>query len=693
MKDERWWMLAGYLTLLELGLGFVDDDEGPPLAAAPFEVVQEAEALACVRLGADKEGEDTDEGQWDYFSPYALIILCALLLEPLLRLKVVMDPSSSGTSEPQTPRVRTRRNTAAAAGMTPTQQNPNYVPQEEEVQPEAGSKAKGRQRKRSTTASSTSQRSSRSRSSSRAGSAASMESSSSNGMDQQGIDEDSEEVFFDSVSESIDQRLSALEDKVVKKMMDSNAQLLADIKEAQVKAIEETMKSSIASGFTGLTSSVKELTQSIEGLNKNQMIQARLLNQLEARLDGARHDPKGKQKAPNNRPSAPSHQGSSKGKNREVYEEEQEQEGQGAGGSKNQQDDDQNENQRDDNQKENQQDDDENDDELNDDEPDVDKSGLDDDEDVLTGDADEEDEERLPTNGRKRAPRSKKELYLQGKIRGWIDDLVGGRQYCLDETVTAQEAKDFEEVFRKNPVAKPCTIDEFRYSINGKPSCAWNKGAALVFVQYIQQNRLMKVPDKATRETLQNGFLKRLRTLHGYYLRNKLSKDQKVERGKSGRKYARKSTRRAILDGLTPLRKYLPAFDGLGIPGMSSDEEDTDAPMSNTPQYKTTRPRWRSLDVGYFFELLDACHILVRMPTESATGTRYTRGAPPRFRIRTMQDSKNKAYVKGLPKNFYRMEWLEEQEQGWVKGGEGIVNLIICPKPRKALVFPVELKE
>ncbi|KAJ3762560.1 hypothetical protein EV360DRAFT_24224, partial [Lentinula raphanica] len=115
--------------------------------------------------------------------------------------------------------------------------------------------------------------------------------------------------------------------------------------------------------------------------------------------------------------------------------------------------------------------------------------------------------------------------------------------------------------------------------------------------------------------------------------------------------------RRAILDGLTPLRKYLPVFDNLGIPGMSSDEEDTDAPLSNTPQYKTTRPRWRALDVERFLELLDACHILVRMPTESATGTRYSRGAPPRFRIRTRQDSTNKVYVKGLPENFYRAEW------------------------------------
>lgn len=126
---------------------------------------------------------------------------------------------------------------------------------------------------------------------------------------------------------------------------------------------------------------------------------------------------------------------------------------------------------------------------------------------------------------------------------------------------------------------------------------------------------------------------------------------------------------------------------------MSSDEEDKEGPLSVPPQYKTTRPFWRGEDLEEFFILLDACHILIRMRNESPTGTTYSQGAPPRYRVRTQRESENKSFVKGLPRNFYRAGWLEEKEPGWQKGGEGFVNMIIRPKPAKELVFPAELKE
>ncbi|KAJ3716222.1 hypothetical protein C8R42DRAFT_725413 [Lentinula raphanica] len=523
-----------------------------------------------------------------------------------------MDSSlpEASTSVPKTPRVRKYGTTP---GATPTQQNPNYIPQQEELQPDAGTRGRGRRETRSSTRSAASQHGSQSQPSSRA---QSKESTSSDWIRHQLEEESNEETSdFDKHLSALEERILRANDQVVQNLVQSNAQLLADIKEAQIKAIEKTMRTTIASGFTGLTSSVQELTQSIDGLNKNQSIQAHLLNRLEARLDRTDRNPQ-TATASGSRAPTPTlgRKGKGKGKAKEVAPEVESEE----------QD---NLDKEDHLKKENKGDD---DDEEVDDTEDQDDIG-----------GDDEEEDPSPSKGKKRKRKSKKELMLQ---------------YCLDERVTDQEAKNFEELFHKNPLAKPCTTDDFRYHINGKPASAWNKGAALVFVQ-----------------------------------------DKKVEKGKYGRKYGRKSTlfyqRRGILDGLTPLRKYLPVFDNLGIPGMSSNEEDTDAAMTNTPQYKTTRPLWRSLDLEYFFELLDACHMLVRMPTESTTGTRYSRGAPPRFRIRTRQDSDNKTYVKGLPRNFYRAEWLEEQEQGWAKGGEGLVNLVICPKRSKALVFPTELKE
>ncbi|KAJ3716837.1 hypothetical protein C8R42DRAFT_724490 [Lentinula raphanica] len=203
-----------------------------------------------------------------------------------------MDESSSEPGVPKTPRVRKKRNIAVAAGATPTQQNPSYVPEEEELQTASGSKVGSRQGKRATRPS-VSQRTTRSRSSSIARSAVSQEASSSDQESEESDHETPVEPSAETIEEVFDKCLAALEDKVlqaneqvVQQMMDANAQLLADIKEAQVKAIKEAVKTSITSGFTGLTSSVKELTQSIEGLNKNQAIQAHLLNRLEARLDG-----------------------------------------------------------------------------------------------------------------------------------------------------------------------------------------------------------------------------------------------------------------------------------------------------------------------------------------------------------------------------------------------------------------------
>ncbi|KAJ3911299.1 hypothetical protein F5877DRAFT_73293, partial [Lentinula edodes] len=150
---------------------------------------------------------------------------------------------------------------------------------------------------------------------------------------------------------------------------------------------------------------------------------------------------------------------------------------------------------------------------------------------------------------------------------------------------------------------------------------------------------------------------------------------------------------RELLNSLDPLRQYLRYFDAMGIVGMSSDEEDKEGPLSVPPQYKTTRPFWRGMDLEEFLVLLDACHILIRMPNESPTGTTYSQGAPPRYRVRTQRDSENRSFVKGLPRNFYRAEWLKAKEPGWQKGGEGFVNMIIRPKPAKELVFPAELKE
>lgn len=282
----------------------------------------------------------------------------------------------------------------------------------------------------------------------------------------------------------------------MQKMVESNTKILAEFREANSRAVEDSITTSVASGFSQLTSSVNGLTKSIEGLNKNQLIQAHLLSRLESRLDESRSS------SPRQSSEGSPHRAQSSTPFNEngTSDAEEEEENWGEGREADQE-----------------------------------------------GDYGDHGDTFPPHGGKKRARKTRKELDLQVQttdfgeavpllnisfqenIRGWIDDLVGGRQYSLDARVTEKEAKDFKKTFNANPVAKPCTIEDFRYDIVGKPASAWNKGAAFVFIQYVEKNRLMKIPDKATRNLLQKCFTKRLRTLHKSYLRQRRSREASLE--------------------------------------------------------------------------------------------------------------------------------------------------------------------
>ncbi|KAJ3754250.1 hypothetical protein EV360DRAFT_73850 [Lentinula raphanica] len=535
---------------------------------------------------------------------------------------------------------------------------PDLDPQATPTQRKAHTKQKKRQLGKSASAASEKPAPRMTRAASRARSDTASSGMASSEDDDPGTSHQGVKALLEPLEQAFDNRLMAFEKKIteanskaLKELMESNNRLISGFKTAQSEVIETSIKNAVASG---VGEGLAPLTESLKTLDKNQRIQSELLMRLGSRLDQDRSRSRSSSRpsgsstgntAPNRDRNTDATSGPS-AKQKRPFEEENEDE-------------------------------------------DGDPSGQE-------SDDDREGETKSPKRNRK-ATKTKKELVLQDNIRNWLNDLIGGQQYCLDVTVTAEEVTDFEAVFLRDPVAKPCTLDDFRYCVNGKPTSAWNKGAAFVFVDYVKHNKLMKVPDKKTYDLLRKGFMIRIRTLHGYYLKSKFPKEKRDENTRKGRKYGRKSTifyqRRELLNSLDPLRKYLRYFDLLGIVGMSSDEEEEEDVTSNPPKYKVMRPLWRGSDVEDFFRWLDACHILVRMPNDSPTGARYSQGAPPRFRIRTSQDSDNQTFVKGLPRNFYRAEWLEEKEPGWAKGGEGMVNLIVCPTSRKELIFPTELKD
>jgi hypothetical protein len=150
------------------------------------------------------------------------------------------------------------------------------------------------------------------------------------------------------------------------------------------------------------------------------------------------------------------------------------------------------------------------------------------------------------------------------------------------------------------------------------------------------------------------------------------------------------------METLTSLRQFIPVLDQLGIDGVSSDEGEDTENSSASPadhQFEVLEPQWRDPTVGTFFQKVDALHEYTRIFADKF-GMRFTPGAPPRTRIRKGRKSETTKYPRGIHFNLYRAEWLEEQEPGWRKGGQGFVNEIIRPnKMRKNLIFPAELDE
>ncbi|KAJ3870576.1 hypothetical protein F5051DRAFT_341811 [Lentinula edodes] len=260
--------------------------------------------------------------------------------------------------------------------------------------------------------------------------------------------------------------------------------------------------------------------------------------------------------------------------------------------------------------------------------------------------------------------------------------------------VSDEEAKQFAEKFKTDPLARPCTVDNFRYWIAGVPKSAWNKGASYVFVDILVKKRLITIPNIKARDILREAFFIRLKTLRGIWLeKQKMAEDKKIPHAIFAKRWQRKNTlfqrRRNVILAVPALEPYLDDFDELGVAGMSSDEEEPDMDEA-TMCYNIKEPCWRSQQLKNWVRLLDYCHLEGRTSLEGPQFG-FTRGAAPRLRVDNNDKSSKSRYVVGLPANFYDAEWLEKQEPGWAKGGTGFVNEMVRPCAPKKLVFPADL--
>ena len=85
---------------------------------------------------------------------------------------------------------------------------------------------------------------------------------------------------------------------------------------------------------------------------------------------------------------------------------------------------------------------------------------------------------------------------------------------------------------------------------------------------------------------------------------------------------------------------------------MSSDEEEK---VGRRKQWRILVPRWRSTRVTGWLRYFDALYDLAR----SDAGPEGYRGPLARYRASARRTSDSKKFVRGLPRNAYRTDWLQ----------------------------------
>ncbi|KAJ3900354.1 hypothetical protein F5879DRAFT_1054674 [Lentinula edodes] len=289
--------------------------------------------------------------------------------------------------------------------------------------------------------------------------------------------------------------------------------------------------------------------------------------------------------------------------------------------------------------------------------------------------------------------RPQQELKNKETIRQWFNEVMEGKDLYKNE-VFDEEAKKFAEKFKLDLLARPCTVDNFRYWIAGVPKSAWNKGASYVLIDIPVKKRLITKPNIKARDALREAFFVQLKMLHGIWLeKQKMLEDKNLPHAVFAKRWQRKNTlfqqRRNVILVVPALEPYLEDFDELGVVKMSSNKEEPDMDEASMC-YNIKEPCWRSQQLKNWVRLLDYCHL---EGPSSFEGPQFgfTRGAAPRLCMDNNDKSSKSRYVVGLPAHFYNAEWLEKQEPGWAKGGTGFVNELVHPCAPRKLVFPADL--
>ncbi|KAJ3845638.1 hypothetical protein EV368DRAFT_70542, partial [Lentinula lateritia] len=173
--------------------------------------------------------------------------------------------------------------------------------------------------------------------------------------------------------------------------------------------------------------------------------------------------------------------------------------------------------------------------------------------------------------------KSPDQIARQKLMRQWVDTVLGGRGNRLRLTVTTEELDDFEEEYEEDPSQRPCTMDNFRVSVNGHPRCAWNHAAGYVFVQLVESKGWVTPQNDVEREMLRQFFLQRITNIHKEWKRKVTTGGDYARQQQEnivGRQRRTFMIRHKLTKLYRPLNYLTDLLNRIGPDGMSEDEED-----------------------------------------------------------------------------------------------------------------------
>ncbi|KAI0682106.1 hypothetical protein C8T65DRAFT_597539 [Cerioporus squamosus] len=206
-----------------------------------------------------------------------------------------------------------------------------------------------------------------------------------------------------------------------------------------------------------------------------------------------------------------------------------------------------------------------------------------------------------------------------------------------------------------------CTAANFQIDINGTAASPWNDSARKVFVE-----DFLTIDSHTCRDCtkIKVMFRSHFRTLQSHYAKYGVEPDDDDVHPGAVRNTAGQSSNATNEGGPKPAPKRTPnsiwfksrpkaskARPALGVDGMSSDEEEENAPFR---RYRVYDVIWRSDAVTKMLRALDALHRRWRRKSSK-------RGAQPRMRYLVDEVAqKPTRAVRRLPRNAYTPTWYNE---------------------------------